>query len=95
MTDKEREELQRTQEGKTHVDPNILAQKENVNDVLQRVLELSKGPAENRTLIYNELRKVARDTTARVILDLIEPVRQGEKRWAEFQEELRKLLAEI
>jgi hypothetical protein len=81
--------------GLRDVDPSILAQKESVNAVLQRVLELSEGPAENRTLIYIELRKISRDATARLILDLIEPVTQGEKRWAEFQEELRKLLAEI
>jgi hypothetical protein len=77
------------------VEPSVLAKKESVNDVLQTVLELSKGRAENRTLIYIELRKIARDTTARIILDLIEPVTQGEKSWAKFQEELGKLLAEI
>jgi hypothetical protein len=70
------------------VEPSVLAKKESVNDVLKTVLELSKGSAENRTLIYLELRKIARDTTTRIILDLIEPVTQGEKSWAKFRKNL-------
>jgi hypothetical protein len=81
--------------GLDDVDPKVLAQKGSVNDVLRPVRGLSEGRAENRTLIYIELRKIARDTTARVILDLIEPVTQGEKSWTEFQKEIGKLLEDI
>ena len=67
-----------------------------VQSVLLRVRELSQGlPGENRTSIYVELRPIARHPMARQIFDLIEPVTQGEKAWAEFQKEIAELLKEI
>jgi hypothetical protein len=78
--------------GLEDVSPETLARKESAHAVLQRVRELSEGLPENRTLIYVELRQISRDAIARIILDLIEPVTQGEKSWAEFQKEIENLL---
>ncbi len=80
--------------GLDDVSPETLARKESADDILRRVRELSEGRAENRTLIYIELRKISCDVTARIILDLMEPVTQGEKSWTTFQIELRELLKE-
>jgi hypothetical protein len=71
-------------------------QKINEQEILRRVKELSKSPArENRTLIYVELRRIKHDSRARKLLDLIEPVTQGEKSWVDFQQEAREILKDI
>ena len=68
----------------------------NVQDVLKQIQELSQGPVgTNRTFIYVELRKISREPIARQILNLIEPVTQGEKEWAVFQREIDQLLKDI
>jgi hypothetical protein len=79
--------------GLTDVNPQ---EKINVQDVLRQIRELAKGAVGgNRTLIYVELRKIAREPPARQILDLIEPVTQGEKNWTTFQREIDELLKDI
>ena len=68
----------------------------NEQEILKRVKELSESPArENRTQIYVELRRIRHDSRARKLLDLIEPVTQGEKSWATFQQEAKEVLKDV
>jgi len=70
-------------------------EKIDVQATLRRVRELIHGDRENRTLIYIELRRIIHDSMARRILDLIEPVTQGEKSWPEFQQEADDVLKDV
>src|SRR6266705_711431 len=61
-------------------------------EILKQVSELSNGPRENRTLIYDQLRMISHNSKAQRLLDLIEPVTQGEKDWPIFQSEVVEVL---
>ncbi len=68
-------------------------QKINEAEVLGRVRELAENSGrENRTLIYDQLRRISHDSRAQKLLDLIEPVTQGEKSWTDFQHEVMEIL---
>ncbi len=64
-----------------------------VKATLQKVRELSQGTAgENRAFIYDELSKIPRNSLSKKILDLLEPVTNGDKSWPLFQKEIQELL---
>lgn len=71
-------------------------QKLNEQEVLGRVRELAENSGrETRTLIYDQLRRISHDARAQRLLDLIEPVTQGEKTWTDFQQEAKEILEEV
>lgn len=64
-----------------------------IEEILGTVKSLIAGPRENRTMIYVTLKPISHLPISRQLLDLLEPVTQGDRNWTDFQQAAAAILS--